>query len=263
MNNYPNITQRKTAELNRLKNKVVVSTKRMEVSKSAFQASMVNSELFQRLLSNAEARLAVATDELYQSAKASQNLNSTINSDKAAGQNARATRKMTDDLTAQVQAVVSITIEAASAIVEMSTLITERRASNPLISSELVSRARKAVEQANRVVTMIINTLVTVVNALSAAGQALDTVSLVREEIKVLTGVLRPSAGADGSVMPIQRRVDLQYNYARDVEKDAQRGSKQARDQQLEAQSNLTMATNELQKDQAALAAAQAAVGSN
>lgn len=263
MNNYPNITQRKTAEINALKAKVVASTKRVAVSRSAYEASIVKSELFQRLLTDAQARLVTATDELYQSSKANQNLDATINSDRAARLNAMETKKLINELIAQVQAVVTTTLTAASAIVEMSRLITDRKASNPLISSDLVTRAQASVTAANRAVSLIINTLASVTNALSAAGQAQDTVLIVEREIKDLKQILNPTGKVEGKAVPIQRNVELQYNEAREVENTTQNGAKQARDQQLGAEGRLTVATNELQKDQAALAAAEAAVGSN
>ena len=263
MKNYPNITQQKTAEINRLKNKVIDSTKQKEVAQAAFQAAVEKSELCQRLLTDAQARLVTATQEFDLGAKANQNLLSTMTSDEEANANACQTREQIDQLIAQVQAVVTTTITASSAIVETSRIITDRKASNPLISSDLVTRAQEAVTQSNRVVTLIINTLVSVTNALSAAGQAVDTVKIVSQEILNLKRIIQPSKRPLSDVPPILNKVNIQYERARKTENKAQKGAKQARDQQLGAQSRLTVATNELQKDQAALAAAKAAIGSN
>lgn len=262
MNSYPNITQQKTAEINRLKNKVVASTKKVEVSRAAYDAAVIKSTLLDQLLQEAQARLLTVTNELYQSSKAVQNVDSLKDSDEEARANVRETQELINKLIAQVQAVVTSTLNAASVIVEMSRLITDRKASNPLISSDLVSRAQAAVVAANRAVDLVINTLTSVINALSAAKQAQDTAKIVKSCVEMLRTRLVNSGGM-GIEEPIKQNVEEQYNKARESENTIQNAAKDAKDQEIGANDILTSATNELQKDQAALAAAEAAVGSN
>lgn len=263
MSKYPNITQKKTAEINRLKAEVTTATRKTETSRAALEAAIVKSELYSGLLANAQVRLNTATEELYQSSRAAQNLDSLEQSDETAVEVVNDTRDGINSLIAQVQAVVTTTLNAASAISEMSRLIIDRKASNPLISSELVNRAQAALETSSRTVTLIVNTLTSVTNALSTAGQADDTAKIVEAEIKALKSklVIGPDGSADEP--PIRLRVEYKHSKMRQVENQMQKGAKQAKDQQLAAQDNLTVATNQLQKAHAALSAAEAAVGSN
>ena len=71
------------------------------------------------------------------------------------------------------------------------------------------------------------------------------------------------NSGGMGIEEPIKQNVEEQYNKARESENTIQNAAKDAKDQEIGANDILTSATNELQKDQAALAAAEAAVGSN
>lgn len=263
MNKYPNITQKKTAEINRLKTEVTAATRKTETSRAALEAAIIKSELYGGLLVNAQARLNTATEELYQSSRAAQNLESLEQSDKMAVEVVNETRERINTLIAQVQAVANTTLNAASSISEMSRLIIDRKASNPLISSELVNRAQAALEASNRTVTLIINTLTSVTNALSTAGQAADTAKIVEAEIEALKLKLVEGSNGLADKTPIKPRVEQKYNKMRYVENETQQGAKQAKDQQLASQDNLIVATNQLQKAQAALSAAEAAIGSN
>lgn len=268
MNSFPNITQKKTAKINRLKNSVKNATKRVETTQASLEAATVKAELFDGLLNEARGRLKVATTQLYTASKGIQNLKSLENTDEEAQVAVKNTQQDANRLLAEVQAVTVATLSAASAITEMARLITERKASNPLISSELVNRAQATVTAADRASTLIINTLVTVTNALATSEQAREIARIVHQEIGGLADQLvfedtQDQRAGKTNANAIQHLVKVKYDAARDVEHAAHNSAKDALDQKLAAQNQVNMANNQLNKAEAALAAAEAAVNGN
>lgn len=256
---FQDITALKTAQINELKLQVQAAKKTLAITQAAYDSYAAKSALFDTLLSEATNRLTVLTNQDNLAVDLSQKTTSLHNTCERSVRTANDTYADTKDLLESVQEVVRATIDAATDIQLSAELIMKRKAANPLISSELVTEASQAASDANKAVSLIINTMTATFNALVTANQANNTAESAQLEISYLQGKV---VDKNNNANAIQAQARQYYHAARSAEKEAQSAADVARQEMLKAKNELTSATANLANAEAALNAAEAAVGS-
>lgn len=163
--------------------------------------------------------------------------------------------------------VVQQTLEAADAINLASDYINKRKASNGLISSDLVSDATTAANNATATVTLVINALTASLNTLTVASQANNSTELTGLYIDMASAALLtaspsqtvPNAPAPNHV-PLETSLSQLLNQANRKQAAVQAALNNANAELATAKEDLDSANAKVVAAQAALNAAQAAV---
>jgi len=163
--------------------------------------------------------------------------------------------------------VVQQTLEAADAINLASDYINKRKASNTLISSDLVTDATQAAANASTTVTLVINALTAALNTLTVANQSTNSSNLTGLYIDLTqAALLRPAPEAPAAMAATAAHTPLEISLNNLLQ---QATKKQAASQEALNNANAEMAVAKEELDtanakvvaaQAALNAAQAAV---
>lgn len=262
---FQDVTAEKSTRIEHLKRKVEDAKNEQAKAEATFNSFSSKSELFEQLHDQAQSTLDIMTDQENQASELVQKVNSLFNTATVAIGTANDTYLDTKKLLGSVQKVVDATLAAATDITLSAELIMKRKAANPLISSELVTEASQAAKDANKAVSLIINTLTATFNALATANQASNTAEIVQAEIIYLKDLVVLDNSPDNletSLVTIQERVHTNFVNARNAEKEALVAADEAKQQMMKSKNELTRATADLANAEAALNAAQAAVGS-
>lgn len=261
---FEDVTAEKTSRIEQLKRLVEDAKKQLAQAEAGYESFQAKSELFEQLLAKSENKLTVATMQDNLAVDASQKAKSLNLTASVATATADDTYADTKSLLTQVQSVVEATLEAATQITLTAEFIMNRKFSNPLISSQLVTDASQAATDANKVVSLIINTLTSTFNALSASNQAKNTAGIVQVEIEYLMQVLVSSLQNldQGDADTIEDTAKANYQEARSLEKEAQDALDQVSKATIQAKNEMTSAAADLVNTEAALSAAEAAAGS-
>ncbi len=261
---FEDVTAEKTSRIEQLKRLVEDAKKQLAQTEAAYESFQAKSELFEQLLASSENKLTVATMQDNLAVDASQKVKSLNHTASIATATADDTYADTKSLLSQVQKVVDATLEAATQITLTAEFIMNRKFSNPLISSQLVTDASQAASDANKAVTLIINTLTSTFNALSASNQAKNTAGIVEVEINYLVQVLVSSLEniKHKDTNTIEDTAKSNYNEARSLEKEAQTAMDEVIQSTIHAKNEMTRAAAELANAEGALNAAEAAAGS-
>ncbi|MEP1032658.1 hypothetical protein [Ekhidna sp.] len=261
---FEDVTAEKTSRIERLKRLVEDAKKQLAQAEAGYESFQAKTTLFEELLAKAENKLSVATMQDNLGVDASQKVKSLQNTAKTATATADDTYADTKGLLTKVQKVVEATLKAATQITLTAEFIMNRKFSNPLISSQLVTDASQAATDANKAVSLIINTLTSTFNALSASNQAKNTAGIVEIEIEYLVHVLVSSLQnmEAGDTDTIEDVVKANYLEARSLEKEAQDALDQVSKSTIQAKNEMTQAAADLANAEGALNAAEAAAGS-
>ncbi|MEP0984334.1 hypothetical protein [Ekhidna sp.] len=261
---FDDVTAEKTSRIEKLKRLVEDAKKELAQAQAAYESFQEKSALFQQLLSKAESKLTVATTQDNLAVEASQKVESMQQTAKAATATADDTYADTQKLLDNVQQVVEATLKASTQITITAEFIMNRKFSNPLVSSQLVTDSAQAATDANKAVSLIINTLTSTFNALSASNQAKNTAGIVEVEIEYLTQALVSSLEnlANNKVNTIEDITQANYEEARSLEKEAQTALDEVNKATIRAKNEMTRAAANLANTEAALNAAEAAAGS-
>lgn len=262
---FQDVTAEKTTRIKHLERLVENAKDNLAKAEATYNSYQSKSELFDQLLGQDSNTLAIMTDQENLAVDLSQKVNSLFDTATVAIGTANDTYADTQALLKSVQKVVDATLSAATDITLSAELITKRKASNPLISSELVSEAAQAATDANKAVSLIINTLTSTFNALSTANQANNTSEIVQAEILYLKDLVVEDTSLsdpDTELVSIQETAKNNVDNARDAQTEAQNAADEARQQMMKSKNGLNRATAELNNAEASLSAAQAAVGS-
>ena len=263
---FEDVTAEKTARIKHLKRLVQDARKELAAAESSYESFESKAELFASLLANATSKLNFLTNQDNLTVDTSQKVKSLYSTAKVAISTANDTYADTQSLLKKVQRVVEATLEAATEITLTAEFIMSRKASNSLISSQLVTDAAQAATDANKTVSLVINALTATFNALSTANQANNTTGIVEVEIEYLKNLVvslgAQSANLSDQETPIEDQVKAYYQEARSLEKEAQAASDEANQEMIKAKNDLIRATANLSNMEAALNAAEAAVGS-
>ncbi|MEQ9405968.1 MAG: hypothetical protein RIM99_20420 [Cyclobacteriaceae bacterium] len=262
---FQDVTAEKTARIQHLKRLVEDAKKQLAQSEAAYESFQQKSILFQELLAKAENKLSVMTAQDNLAVDASQKVKSLYKTAQTAIATADDTYVDVKGLLSKVQKVVESTLEAATHITLTAEYIMNRKFSNPLISSQLVTDASQAASDANKAVSLIINTLTSTFNALSTTNQAKNTAGIVQIEIEYLVQELVSSlASATTNVKKetIEDTIKASYLESRNLEKESQRALDEVNQATIEAKNELTRAAADLANAESALNAAEAAAGS-
>jgi hypothetical protein len=262
---FQDVTAEKTTRIKHLERQVENAKDNLAKAEATYNSYQSKSELFDELLAQDSNTMSIMTDQENLAVDLSQKVNSLFDTATVAIGTANDTYADTQALLKSVQKVVDATLLAATDITLSAELIMKRKASNPLISSELVSEAAKAATDANKAVSLIINTLTSTFNALSTANQANNTSEIVQAEILYLKDLVIQDTSltdVDTSLVSIQETAKNNVDNSRSAQKEAQSAADEARQQMMKAKNGLNRATAELSNAEASLSAAQAAVGS-
>lgn len=263
---FEDVTAQKTSRIKHLKRLVEDAKKALADSEATYEAFQAKSELFNELLTNATSRLNEMNSQDNLAIDTGQKVKSLFNTASVAVTTANDTYADTKHLLRTVQEVVESTLNAATDIALSAELIMTRKAANPLISSQLVTDASQAATDASKAVSLIVNTLTSTFNALSTANQANNTAEMAQIEIEYLKELIvgEPALASltSPTKMPVESQVKEYYQEARDAERLSQKAADEARQQVLKSKNELTRSTANLANVEAALNAAEAAVGS-
>lgn len=261
---FEDVTAEKTARIEQLKRLVEDAKKQLAQTEAAYESFQAKSQLFEELLAKSENKLAVATMQDNLAVDASQKVKSLSQTATVATATADDTYADTKGLLTQVQKVVEATLEAATQITLTAEFIMNRKFSNPLISSQLVTDASQAANDANKAVSLIINTLTSTFNALAASNQAKNSAGIVEVEIGYLMQVLVSSLEniKQGDTDTIEDQAKSNYSEARSLEKETQTALDEVTQATIQAKNEMTRAAAELANAEGALNAAEAAAGS-
>jgi hypothetical protein len=250
-------TQKKTA-INKLISLVEDAKRSLAEAEADYDSFQRKSELFDSLLNSAVDRLTVMTDQNNLAVDTSQKMNSLAQTTEIANQTAKKTYSDTSNLLNSVQQVVDATLNAATDITLTTELIIKAKASNPLISSELVTQASQAATDANKAVSLIINALTSSFNTLSAANQANSTLEIVMSQVDQLKTLVvsGESAYPSEEKKPITLQINYYYTEAVNAREEAQKALDTVHKSVINAKDKLTLATTKLSSAEASLNAA-------
>ena len=136
---FGDVTAEKTSQLKMLKLKVIDARMILQQAEAAYESYQAKAELFTNLLDQAKTHLNFVTGQENQITDSSQKVVSLGETAVQAIETADDTFADTNQLLTMVQGVVDATLKAATNIMLSAELIMRRKATNPLISSELVS----------------------------------------------------------------------------------------------------------------------------
>uniref|UniRef100_UPI00404721A1 hypothetical protein n=1 Tax=Roseivirga sp. TaxID=1964215 RepID=UPI00404721A1 len=232
-------------------------------AEASYQFFVADAELQHSFLKSATDQLAAMTHQRSLIDHASQNVDSLTKVTAIASQTADHTYANVLKLLSLTEEVVNAVIDAASEIVLSAELIMKRKASNPLISSELVSDASQAAAEANHTVSLFIAVLTSTYSALSATNQANKALEIVKAEVGHLKTYMFKSEILNDREkrMPISSLIISYIKEAIDTQNAAQKAFDSANDSVNKAKDNLAFATTQLSTAEASLMAAEAAVG--
>jgi hypothetical protein len=260
------LAAQKATAINKLMMLVEDDKRSLAEAEADYESFEAKSELLDALLNSAIARLTVMTNQNNLAVEASQKVNLLLQTIKIANQMAKKTYSDTHNILISVQQVVDTTLSAATDMTLSAELIIKRKASNPLIASELVVQASQAATNASKAVSLIINALTSSFNALSSANQANSTLEVVLKEVEQLKGLLEGTTASllnpTEDKMPIEPQINSYYTEAISAKEEAQKASNAVQESVIHAKDKLTLATTKFSNAEASLSAAEAAVGS-
>lgn len=258
-----NITAKKTSTLQGLQRQVNDATTIAAKAEAKYESYVNKAQLFQDLLTQATNDLAVVKGQwnLFLALKSS--LHAVEETCDDASLVAGTTYKGVRKLIKKWEDVVQQTLEAADAINLASDYINKRKASNPLISNDLVSDATLAANNAAAAVKQVISALTAALNSLSASNQANNSTALTRLYIDMTASTLLndPRAKQDGAEhLPLEVSLSNALKMASQKQTSVQNASSRANAEMAKAKEELDSANAKQVTAQAALRAAQAAV---
>jgi hypothetical protein len=256
-----NITAIKTSTMQSLQRQYNDATVIAAKAQSAFDSYTSKAQLFQGLYAQATTDMATVSAQWTQFLSLKSSLNSVNDTSDNCNLVAQVTNEQIKRLVKKWEQVVQQTLEAADAINLASTLINKRKASNALISSDLVADSTQAAQNAVNTVTLVINALTAALNTLTVAGQCTNSSNLTGECIDLTTAVFL-AGDSDGSSTHIPLEVSLKslYNKVTANKQAVNVALENANEEMNASKEALNMASANVVAAQAALAAAQAAV---
>lgn len=265
-----NITAIKTATLQNLQRQYNDATTIAAKAETRYEAYVNKAQLFKDLYNQATTDLTTVTSQwtMFLTLKSSlQALGETSDdSNLVADVSYNNIRK----LVRKWEQVVQQTLEAADAINLATDYINKRKASNALISSDLVTDATTASNNANVTVTLVINALTAALNTLTVASQARNSTELTGLYIDMasaalLTPMPRQQVVANPQPLaadhtPLETSLSQLLVNAKNKQVATQAALNNANAEMASAKEDMDSANAGVVAAQAALTAAQAAV---
>lgn len=262
-----NITAIKTATIQSLKRQFNDATTIAAKAEAAYESYVNKVQLFKDLNTQASTDLTVVTGQWAQFLTLKSSLNALAETSDDCNLVAQVTNDKIRRLVKKWEQVVQQTLEAADAINLASDYINKRKASNTLISSDLVADATQAAANATSTVTLVINALTVVLNTLTVASQSTNSSNLTGLYIDLASAaLLRPKleASASNPVTPAHTPLEVSLNNLLQQVTRKQTASQEALNnanaEMASAKEALDTANAKVVAAQAALNAAQAAV---
>lgn len=257
-----NITAKKTSTLQNLQRQVNDATTIAAKAEAQYDSFVNKAQLFRDLLTQATTELNTVKGQwnLFLTLKSS--LKALEETSDESTEIAQVSYSDTKKLIKKWEDVVQQTLEAADAINLASTFINKRKASNPLISNDLVADATLAANNATATVTAVINALTSALNSLSSANQANNSTELTGLYIDMASAVLLSNEKnhPDVAHVPLQESLSNLLKVATNKVTAMQNASDSANSEMARAKDQLDAANAKLATAQAALSAAQAAI---
>lgn len=180
---YKDITRSKTITISELNNDVKVATTTKAMTTASYESFLDKQKIYKELFALAEAD--------YNTKRANWDLLLTLKSSLMSLRDTSVTTNLvaqeTDGQVKKMiekwQKVTDQTIRAADAINMTSTYIVQRKASNQLLSNDLVTDATRAAKAADSAVTLVITALTNALATLSASDRATNSTALTLNDI--------------------------------------------------------------------------------
>ena len=261
---FQDVTAEKSATVKELERAVEDARKRVADAQATYNSFATKSQLMNGILSEASAHLTAMSTHDKMTMDSVQKVHSLTESAIDAMATSKDTYIDTEEMLKSIQEVVYATIEAATEIALTAELILQRKATNPLISSQLVSQATQAATDAGKAVTLINKALTATYVALSTAGQASFTSEITRAEVQYLKKLVVWEHDPEEQTTEgpsIEQLVKGYYLEARASEKNAQQASDESQQQLIKAKNDLNRTTTNLSNVEAALKAARSTIG--
>ncbi|MCE7991212.1 MAG: hypothetical protein HEP71_04495 [Roseivirga sp.] len=260
---FEDVTAEKSARIKQLQRELEEARKELADAEATYQSFMSKSTLMNSILAEAGNAVVMMTSEDKLALDAGQKAKSLGETSVKAMLTAKNTYVDCQNMLVAVQKVVEATLEAATDITLTAELIMKRKATNPLISSQLVSQATQAATDANKAVGLAIKALTATFTAYSTASQASFTSEITGAEIQYLKElvIMNPARNKKArKEKSIERLVREHYIESRQAEKEAQKAADESQLQLVKSKNDLTKATATLVNVNSALKAAEATV---
>lgn len=257
-----NITAIKTSTIQSLLRQYNDATTVAAKAQSAYDSYANKAQLFKDLFNQASADFTTVSGQWSQFLTLKSSLNSLDETSGDCDLVAQVTHQQIKLLVRKWEQVVQQTLEAADAINLASDHINKRKASNKLISSDLVADATLSANNAVSVVTLVINALTAALNTLTVASQSTNSSNLTGLYIDLASAALLEGDQDQQEIEHIPLQVSLRalYDKTNAAKQAASRALENANAEMNVSKENLSMANAKVVAAQAALAAAQAAV---
>jgi hypothetical protein len=257
-----NITAIKTSTMQSLQRQYNDSTVIAAKAQSAYDSYANKAQLFQGLYAQATNDVATVGAQWTQFLTLKSSLNSLNETSENCDLVAQVTNEQIKRLVKKWEQVMQQTLEATDAINLASTLINKRKASNALISSDLVADSTQAANNAVSTVTLVINALTAALNTLTVSGQATNSSNLTGLSIDLTSAVFLASDNdqSDSTYTPLEVSLKALYDKVTATKQAVNVALENANEEMNDSKEALNMANANVVAAQAALAAAQAAV---
>ena len=259
-----NIIAKKTSTLQNLQRQVNDAGTVAAKAESTYESYVNKSALFQGLLNQANAELATITAQWNQFLALKSTLTALQDTSDDSNLVAQTANKEIKSLIKKWEQVVQQTLDAADAINLAADYIKKRKASNALISNDLVSDATLAANNATTAVKLVINALTAALNSLSSSTQANNSTELTGLYIDMASSALLNDPAApstnDNPHVPLENSLSRQLKNATQKQNAVQAANIKVTAEVASAKESLDAANAKLATTQAALKAAQAAV---
>jgi hypothetical protein len=191
-----NITSTKTSTLQTLIRQYNDATTVAAQAQAAYESYTNKAQLFQELVGNASTDLANAKAQWGQFLAVKSSLKALGQTSDDSNQVAEVTYNNIRQLVKNWETVVQTTLEAGDAINQASEFINKRKATNALVSNDLVADATTAARNAANTVTLVIQALTAALNTLTASNQAKNSTELTGAYIDMAASALLNPAEA-------------------------------------------------------------------
>ncbi|MFZ6011717.1 MAG: hypothetical protein ACOYXT_15345 [Bacteroidota bacterium] len=261
-----NITAIKTSTLQSLKRQANDATTIAAKAQAAYDSFSNKAQFFKDLYTQTTNDLGVITGQWTQFLSLKSSLSSLEDTSDDCNEVSQVTYEKIKLLVRKWDEVVHQALEAADAINLASDYINKRKASNALISADLVTDATQAANNATAVVTLVINSLTAALNTLTVASQSTNSSNLTGVYIDLASAALiAPKVNAKTPAsqpahIPLEVSLGKQLQNAKQRQTAAQAALNDANEEMANAKEQLDTANAKVVAAQAALTAAQAAV---
>jgi hypothetical protein len=258
------ITARKTSTLRSLQRQLNDATTVAAKTESTYESFVNKAQFFSDLYKQATADLNTLNTQWTQFLTVKSSILALEQTSDESNLVAQVTNNNIKKLVKKWEQVVLHTLEAADAINLASDYINKRKASNILISADLVSDATLAANNAATTVTLVINALTASLNTLTVASQANNSTDLTGMYIDLASAALlapvSPGAAVQAAHTPLETSLSALLNKTKRRQLAVQAALNNANAEMAAAKETMDSANAKVVAAQAALNAAQAAV---